>query len=1147
MATDLGRVKSSASKYDAIVASQLKQAERRIRVLDLMAGLLGFAALSMIYVVGMVLCDSKLLLSQHTRQLSLYFFLAGAAAYLFFAVLRPLRLRVNPYYAARQVEQQLPHAKNSIVNWVDLQEEPLPPAIRGALSKRAAKDLSRVDLDQAINGRRASWMGWIAGVLAVVFIVTFFLIGPGPYVSLLKRTFNPFEEVGVSTRTRLALLKPEGGNASVTVGHSVNFAVDVSGKVPDPRAADALKLLFRYDEGDPWLERRLIQEPSGVWTASLSAIDVKNGFWYKITGGDAATEEYQVVVRAAPAITDFLATYHFRAYAALPDEIRSERELKALRGTEVLVRIRTNRTLHEGRLEFEANEREGRVGSPVATVLGEVNTNEPNTLLVRFVLEEDGKYRLRFSSTDGEPYQDPVAYSVTAIPDQPPTVELTKPGTDIRLPVDALLNLEGKAGDDIGVKSLILRMRVIGGDKLRGQPYRSEEELRLADGGYPRELEYKDFVELSRVRSEEGRDVQLRAGMEIEYWLEASDACDYPQANVAESKRHRVLLTEPQKNDAKNKQERNQAEKDKKQHEQQQDQKLQKENQERQQQRQDQQARNKEQQNKGNGAEKNGAGEKSQSKEGGQGDSSQDKQNDGKENNGQQGTSKDGQGEQNHGESKGELSKEDQNTEDKIKKALDKKQSGENSKGGGASEKNNQGDAKGEQPNKSETGDGSDTKSKSENQGAGQQGAKQTGQDKEKGQQQSGANPSGKGDKGEKNESNGGDPKSQPGQSGEKKEKTESASKSGEKKPRGDAQSSKNSGQGKEGSTGPKEDSTKNDQPRGDGKGEKSKGTGGGKDDKQSEKQQGRAGSKNERSGQGETKSSDGQAESEKSSKGENKQDAKASPRNATAKQVEDLARALDSQDAQKREKAKQQLERIANEAADPEAREKAGEVLEKKGRPDGSSGSKPPKNGRQSSDKPGGQNKEGAKKASSKGTDSSNDQSGETNSKTGQKNQQSGKNRQGASSGQQPEGTSNSEDGTPAAGGDRRSGKGEPGTDSEPKQPEKPRDHRAAQMQLEDFARRVDKNILKEAGVSEEEWQKYLAAKRKQLTTPEKPRPETPNAPQQANQLPSMGGRTIQSAASGQGDEQNTDHGQPLPGYRDSVREFRRQMSKNK
>ncbi|MGH7223136.1 MAG: hypothetical protein ACRELF_07910, partial [Gemmataceae bacterium] len=810
MATDLDRAASTpASKYDAFVAAQLARAEGRIRLLDLTAGLLGLAALSLAFVVGMVLCDSKLLLAPHTRQLALYGFLAGGAVYLFFAVFRPLRLRVNPYYAARQVEQQLPHAKNSIVNWVDLHRQQLPPAIRGALGQRAAKDLSRVDLDRAISGRRAAWMGGLAGLFFLAFIGSFFLLGPSPFVSLLKRTFNPFGVVGVSTRTQLTILKPEGGNAAVTVGRGINFVVEVNGKVPDPKAANAVKLLYRYDESDPWLERLLIQEPSREWTTSLSAIEIRNGFWYKITGGDAATEEYRVSVRAAPAIIDFLATYHFRPYVARADEVRRERELKEFRGTEIFLRVRTNRTLRDGRLNFE-----GKDGAKI--VQGEVDPKEPHTLLVRFVLDKDGKYRLYFNSTEKEAYSDPIAYLVTAIPDNPPMVELTKPGETIRLPADALLHVEGKASDDIGVKNLVLRMRVVDGDKLRGQPYRGEDALRLADGGYPREVEYKDFVELSRVQREDGQAAVLRGGMDLEYWLEASDACDYPHANVAESKHYHVLLTEPEKNEPRRQQEKKQADKDKKQHEQQQDQKLQKENQERQQQRQEQELRNKEEENKSQDADKGAAGQ-SQKKEGEQADNGENK-----DNNGDQGDAKGGSGEQNNGEQKSELSKEDQKTEEQIKNALERKESSEDTKGEAKPDKGDQGEAKGARQNKPDEG---------ESKGAGQQDAKEASEAKDKGQPQAGGDPSqgdGKGDNqagpmpGDKSEPKGGAPMNQKGggEASEGKGKPDAAPRAGEGKPSGDPQAGKKVGEGKPQPMGQSKDSAAGDSKPADGKGQ---------------------------------------------------------------------------------------------------------------------------------------------------------------------------------------------------------------------------------------------------------------------------------------------------------------------------------------
>ncbi|MHB1426449.1 MAG: hypothetical protein ACYC3I_25080 [Gemmataceae bacterium] len=1172
MASDLGRVKSApANKYEAFIASQLSQAEKRIRLLDLTAGLLGFAALSLAYVVVMIVCDSKLMLSQNARQLSLFCFLAGGVVYLFFAVLRPLWLRVNPYYAARQVEQQLQDAKNSIVNWVDLHEQPLPSAIRGALGQRAAKDLAHVDLENAISGRRTVWMGGFAGLFALAFLATYFAIGPSPFLSLFKRTFNPFGVGGVSTRTQLTLLKPEGGDAIVTVGRGVNFAVEVTGRVPNPKAADAVKLLYRHEEGDPWQERLLIQEPSREWTTALSAIEVRNGFWYKISGGDAETSEYRVAVRAAPAITDFLATYHFRPYVARADEVSRERELKALRGTEILLRVRTNRNLRDGRLEFE-----GKHGPRI--VRGEVDAKESHTMRVRFVMDEDGKYRLLFTSTDGEAHSDPIASPVTAIPDRPPAVELTKPGKDIQLPADALLHLEGKASDDIGVKSLVLRMRVVGGDTLRGQPYRSDEQLRLADGGYPRDLEYKDFVDLSRVQDENGQAFPLHAGMELDYWLEASDACDYPRPNVTRSKHYRVLLIEAKKNALKQKQEKQQAEKEKKQHEQKQNQKLQKENQERQQQRQEQQARNKEEEKgsqSGNEGNQGGAGENSQPKEGEQADKSQ-----GKENNGQQGGSNNSRGEQGNGEQKSEQAKEDQKLEDKIKKALERKQAGEKGKGEGKPDNSNRGEGKEPKSNQPDGSGAAGDKSKGENKNAGQQDAKDAGQGKDKGQPQAGGDPArgdGKSDNapspkpGDKSEPKGGDSRKQAGDGkpGENKDKPQEAKQPGEGKSGGDLPTNKGASQGKPQPRDKGKDTDKNGgkpsagkeqgserQPSGGAKDNggsrnEDKGNSTQKDGGKNEKQPGASTSPQDKpSKQSGTKTSPGQTESEKTTNDKNKPDAGNSARHATSKDINDLARALKSNNPREREEAKRQLQRIEKEAADAEAREKAGEALKKVGQPDGPGEKETQKKGNGPADKPNGDRKE-REKDGSKGGRPSGDKDGAKEKSSDPKNGQGTKKAQGSSSADAP-GSQGSQDlqsgNTPGGGGERRNAENDPGDTVVPPRGDKtvnPRDHRAAQMQLEDFAKKVNKDILKDAGVSEQEWKKYLESKRKQLATPDKPRPEAVSAPQQASQLPSMGGHTIQPAASGQGDSVAPDRGQPPPQYRDPFRKFTREMSK--
>src|SRR2546423_757855 len=136
MATELRQNKSSsAAKYEAFVAGQLARAEQRIRMLDLTTAALGFIAATLCYAVLMVVADGQWHFTALTRQLLFVAYLLGAVGYLGWALVRPLTRRVNPYYAALQLEKATPGTKNSVVNWLDLHEEKLPPAIRVAIDR----------------------------------------------------------------------------------------------------------------------------------------------------------------------------------------------------------------------------------------------------------------------------------------------------------------------------------------------------------------------------------------------------------------------------------------------------------------------------------------------------------------------------------------------------------------------------------------------------------------------------------------------------------------------------------------------------------------------------------------------------------------------------------------------------------------------------------------------------------------------------------------------------------------------------------------------------------------------------------------------------------------------------------------------------
>jgi hypothetical protein len=572
---------NNLGKHEAFVEQQLAAARGRIRALDLLGLLLLLACVTLGYALLMGLADRFWQLPSWLR---LGAFLVYAAAGLYLAglcVYRVTFLRVNPYYAARRLEEVVPDAKNSVVNWLDLRDEPMPAAIRHSLGLRAAKDIAQADPEKAIANRRTAVLGSIAGGLACGVAIAFLWWGPGTFVSLLQRSFAPFSEIAIAARTNLELLQPDGGDLLVLVNQKVEFRARVTGRVPRPNQPDSVKLHYRYNPTDPFVEQPLDQDPEGDWVTSLLGDQVHNGFWYKITAGDAATPEYQVKVRSLAQVMKFDATYKFRPYlrqkelaVSYPNEVSAQPHLKAHRGTEVTFMAHTNRTLKEGRIEFELK-------GEKTVQTGEVLKDDPKSVRYQFLLTEPGTYRLLFTSAEGEPNSDRFAYHLEVLDDRAPVVQLTVPGKDVTLPANGTLNLEGKADDDHGIKSLSLQMRVLKGEsqpELASKEYRPGKSLELKGGRYPEQLDYRDFVALEKIKTKSGEAFAPAPGTELEYWLVAVDNCDFPdpKGNVGSSAKYKVTIAPPQKDQQKQKQERQKAEEQQKQHEKKQDQDLQK-------------------------------------------------------------------------------------------------------------------------------------------------------------------------------------------------------------------------------------------------------------------------------------------------------------------------------------------------------------------------------------------------------------------------------------------------------------------------------------------------------------------------------------------------------------------------------------------
>src|SRR5436190_3480316 len=91
-------------------------------------------------------------------------------------VLLPLLRQVHPLYAARVIERSDPNLKSNLVNFVDvkLANAESAPVVLKSMQKRAAVELSHIDVEEAVDHRPLLRIAYaLLGVVIVAAIYIF--------------------------------------------------------------------------------------------------------------------------------------------------------------------------------------------------------------------------------------------------------------------------------------------------------------------------------------------------------------------------------------------------------------------------------------------------------------------------------------------------------------------------------------------------------------------------------------------------------------------------------------------------------------------------------------------------------------------------------------------------------------------------------------------------------------------------------------------------------------------------------------------------------------------------------------------------------------------------------------------------------------
>lgn len=256
-----------------------------------------------------------------------------------------------------------------------------------------------------------------------------------------QRILAPWRDARLEERV---VVRP--GDARVPWGDAVEIDAawkDASAAVP--------ALRVRSGDGE-WAAAPWDRREGGRFIFTVQSLTAD--FLYRIEYEGARTREYRLVPVPAPRLENLRARVHLPGIESDSKEIELEGSgrVAALRRSWVVVRGRESRALSSAQLDVSF------LGQPVA-----MKPKGEGWWEAGFPLNEDGRVRILVRDRDGGSDPAPVTYTLHALDDAPPRVELLSPVFELEISRKETLPVAYEAEDDYGLSELALVTRIRGG------------------------------------------------------------------------------------------------------------------------------------------------------------------------------------------------------------------------------------------------------------------------------------------------------------------------------------------------------------------------------------------------------------------------------------------------------------------------------------------------------------------------------------------------------------------------------------------------------------------------------------------------------------------------------------------------------------
>ncbi len=450
---------NTEQSYQEII-NRLHALRRQWRVLLFSHSLLRWLGALALALTPALIIDQILPLPRFLR-MGLVLVWLGVGVYAAFRYLiRPVFQKLTTARVAAYVEDYYPGFENRILSTVQLKPEMennrfgyalefIEKLIEGTHQLIAEIESRKVFSQEFLKLKRYGSFALVA--FALLFITLFI------FPSAAKDFAQAFDELPKTPQDILVVQIDEIQPGSVLIESEAD--VTITAKVTGHFGAP-VHLYYRVGSGGETMTSASAQR-NVLMTRNETEIayrftfkNVTQSMEYYIAVKGEKSEHFHITVARAPILSRFQLKLSYPKYTELSPQILEENlgDVTTLIGTMTNFEGEGNKSIASARLVFEESD-------PV-----KLTVTEGIRLSGSFIVQRSEKYHIELIDTDSVSNAQPIVYTLHAIEDTAPQIEIVAPGKDVVLDDSMIVSLQLDAKDDYGVQKIQLIYRVEGTD-----------------------------------------------------------------------------------------------------------------------------------------------------------------------------------------------------------------------------------------------------------------------------------------------------------------------------------------------------------------------------------------------------------------------------------------------------------------------------------------------------------------------------------------------------------------------------------------------------------------------------------------------------------------------------------------------------------